>query len=200
MSSDDDPGVVSFTRMADGTAEDYRILQAHERRYLAGIADRVLAHMALLDGELGGYQVSRLEHCLQSATRAHRDGRDEEYVVCALLHDIGDVLAPYNHSEMAATMLAPFVSERNQWIVRHHGVFQGYYFFHHYGADREARNRYSGHPWYDATAEFCELYDQNCFDPTYGAEPLEFFAPLVRTVLAKPKHSIYAWHLPDAAA
>ncbi len=132
-----------------------------------------------------------LTHSLQTATRAKRDGRDNEYVVCALLHDIGDTLACANHGDLAATILEPFVSEKNHWIVKHHAIFQGYYFFHHLGLDRNMRDRYRDHQWWRDCAEFCEKYDQNSFDPKYDTLPLEAFEPAVRELFALPRKSIY---------
>ncbi len=178
---------VSFTRMDEGTKEEYDFLAGLEAAELAGFPDRVLGWLAGMD-EPSGYRLTRLEHSLQSATRAHRAGESEEYVVAALLHDIGDVLAPANHSAVAAELLKPYVSERIYWIVRHHGVFQGYYYFHHHGQDRDARDRYRDHPHYQATVDFCERYDQVSFDPGYAWEPLEFFEPMVRRVLASPQN------------
>ena len=145
----------------------------------------------MLAGDTGGYAVDRLTHSLQTATRAHRDGRDEEYVVCALVHDIGDTLASLNHAELAAVIVEPFVSELNHWIVKHHGIFQGYYFFHHIGLDRNMRDRYREHPHWQACADFCAAYDQNSFDPGYDTLPLAFFEPMVRRVFAAPKRSLY---------
>ncbi len=174
---------VSFTRMDNGTAEDYALLARLEAEEAEGFADRVLGWLRQMD-EASGYRITRLEHSLQAATRAVRAGEDEETVVCVLLHDVGDVLAPANHSAVAAEVLRPYVSERNYWIVRHHGVFQGYYYFHHYGRDRHARDRYRDHPLYQATIDWCENYDQVSFDPEYDWEPLEFFEPMVRRVLA----------------
>jgi len=186
---------VDFTRMEDGSAQDYELLESYEKDFVAGLADRVLAHLRLLDQSCGGHKVSRLEHSLQSASRAHRDGRDEEYVVCALLHDIGDLLACYNHSELAATILEPFVSEKNHWMVKHHGVFQGYYYFHHKGGNRDAREKYRGHEHFDYTAEFCELYDQCSFDPDYESMSLDEFEPMVRRVFKTPKRTLYTWNI-----
>lgn len=180
------PATVSFTRMADGTKADYALIDRHRQELLAALPDRVLEHLMLLANNTGAGKVNTLEHSLQTATRAHGDGRDEEYLVCALLHDIGDSMACYNHAEMSATVLEPFVSERNHWMVKHHGLFQGYYYFHHYGADRNARDKYKEHPHYDHTAEFCELYDQAAFDPGYENLPLDFFAPMVKRVLTRP--------------
>ena len=181
----------TFTAMRDATREDYRIIGRHSLEFFRGLPDRILTHLQLLAGDTGGYAVDRLTHSLQSATRAQRDGRDEEYVVCALVHDIGDTLASANHSELAATILQPFVSEENHWIVKHHGVFQGYYFFHHYDMDRNLRDRYRSSEHFRACAEFCEKYDQNCFDPDYDTLPLEAFEPAVRKVFAKPRRSLY---------
>jgi predicted HD phosphohydrolase len=178
--------VVSFTAMEDGTAADYDLLARLEEEELRKFPDRVLGWLRTME-DSAGYQVSRLEHSLQAATRAHRAGEDEETVVCVLLHDIGDHLAPANHSEVAAAVLRPYVSERNYWIVKHHGLFQGYYYFHHYGQDPLAREQFRDHPWYQATVDFCALYDQNSFDPDYDSEPLGFFEPMVRRVL-DPSH------------
>ena len=172
----------TFTAMRDGTREDYQIIARYDAEFSAGLADRILMHLRLLEGTTGGYAVDRLTHSLQTATRAQRDGRDDEYVVCALIHDIGDTLAPDNHSRFAASLLEPFVSDRNRWIVEHHGIFQGYYFFHHLGVDRNLRDRYRDHEWFGDCAEFCEKYDQNSFDPEYPTEPLESFESAVREV------------------
>jgi predicted HD phosphohydrolase len=188
-----------FTRMIDARPEDWQVIGASALRYQAGLPDRILDHLRLLRGDSGGYAVDRLEHSLQTATRAHRDGRDEEYVVCALLHDIGDTLASANHSELAATILQPFVSEENHWIVRHHGVFQGYYFFHHLGMDRNAREAYRGHPLFGECAAFCARYDQNSFDPDYETLPLAHFEPMVRKVFAVPRRSLYIHLAPGGA-
>ncbi len=183
--------VARFTRMEDGTKEDYEVLERIQQPFTDELADRVLEHLRQLEGSYGGMLVDRLAHSLQTATRAHRDGRDEEYVVCALLHDIGDMLATHNHADLAAAILKPFVSERNLWIVEHHAIFQGYYFWHHVGADRNAREKYRDHPHFDDTAEFCALYDQCSFDPDYDTLALEHFEPMLRRVFAKPKWTEY---------
>ncbi len=190
---------VGFTAMAEGTAEDYRLLATYENAELAGFPDRVLGWLRSMD-EHTGYQVTRLEHSLQAATRAHRAGEDEETVVCALVHDIGDVLAPGNHSEVVAALVRPYVSERNYWVLKHHGVFQGVYWFHHVGADPHARQRWADHPWYDDCVAFCADYDQNSFDPDYPSESLEFFEPMVRRVFAPGRvRSLETTPAPDGA-
>jgi predicted HD phosphohydrolase len=176
-----------FTRMEDGTKEDYEILERAQQPFVQELADRVLEHLRQLGGSYGGMLVDRLTHSLQTATRAHRDGRDDEYVVCALLHDIGDLLASHNHADLAAAILKPFVSEQNLWIVQHHAIFQGYYFWHHLGADRNAREKYRDHAYFADTAEFCARYDQCSFDPDYDTLPIEHFEPMLRRVFAAPK-------------
>lgn len=185
------PPETTFTRMQDATRDDYQVIALHAMGFMQGLPDRVLTHLQLLAGDTGGYAIDRLSHSVQTATRAHRDGRDEEYVVCALLHDIGDTLASTNHADLAATILYPFVAEKNHWIVKHHGIFQGYYFFHHLGLDRNVRDRYRDHPYWRDCAEFCAKYDQNSFDPEYDNLPLEFFAPMVQRLFATPHRSIY---------
>ena len=178
--------VVAFTAMAEGSREDYELLSRLEEEFAAGTAGRVLEQLRGLAGSLGGYRVDRLEHSLQSASRAYRDGADEELVVAALLHDAGDLLAPHNLSELAAAILRPYVSERTYWIVRHHGLFQSYYYAHHLGGDRHARDQYRDHPWYQAAVDFCHYWDQPSFDPEYQSLPLEFFEPMVRRIFARP--------------
>ena len=179
---------VRFTRMADGTAEDYALLDHYEEQYMTGLPDRLMESLDKLRTSFAGYQVSRYEHSLQSATRALRDGRDEEYVVAALLHDIGDELAPYTHGEMTGAILRPYVSDEIRWVVTYHGLFQMYYYAHHSGGDRNVRDRWKDNPNYDLTVEFCEKYDQNCFDPDYDSLPAEFFEPMVRRVFADAKY------------
>jgi predicted HD phosphohydrolase len=190
----------SFRRMVDGTPEEWAAVGISAVQYNKGLADRVLTHLKLLTDDFGGYAVTRLEHCLQTATRAHRDGRDEEYVVCALLHDIGDTLGSFNHADIAAAVLKPFVSEENLFMVEKHAVFQGYYFFEHFGLDKNARDAYRGHPLFSYTAEFCAKYDQCSFDPAYPSMKLEEFEPMVRSVMKFPKRSIYVRERSEAAS
>jgi len=180
-----------FREMLEGSKEDWDIIAEHSRHVNKGLAKRVLDQLKLLDGDYGGFPVDRLTHSLQTATRAHRDGRDEEYVVCALLHDIGDTLGSFNHPDVAAAILKPFVSEANHWMVANHGMFQGYYFFHHLGLDRNMRDQFRGNPHFEYCAQFCHLYDQSAFDPEYESESLEFFAPMVERLFAMPKNSMY---------
>ena len=181
---------VSFTSMADGTREDYELLGRFEEEFASETADRVLAHLRQLAGSLAGYQVDRLEHSLQTATRAYRDGADEEMVVAALLHDIDDLLAPLSHGELSALVLRPYVTERTYWIVKHHGLFQLYYYAHHVGGDRNARDKYRDHPWYQDAVDFCHRWDQSAFDPDYESLSLEFFEPMVRRVFAREPFSL----------
>ena len=181
-----------FREMKEGTKEDWAIIGAEYRAFAKGLPDRVLDHLRLLDGDFGGFPVCRLEHSLQTATRAHRDGRGEQYVVMALLHDIGDTLGSYNHPEVGAAIIKPFVTEEIHWICQNHGAFQGYYYFHFLGMDQNARDKFADHPHFEACREFCEKYDQSAFDPDYVSEPLEFFEPMVRRVMARPLASAYA--------
>lgn len=191
MSKDDSAPRATFTSMEASTQADWRIIGTEFVRFANRLPDRVLAHLALLDGDYGGFPVDRLTHSLQTATLAHRDGRDEEYVVCALLHDIGDTLGTFNHPDIAAAIVKPFVSEQNHWMVEKHGIFQGYYFFHHLGMNRDLRESFRDHPHFAYTAEFCAKYDGPAFDPAGEALPLAYFEPMVRRVLAAPRRSIY---------
>jgi len=181
----------TFRRMQDSTARDWAIIRPEAARFCAGLPDRVLAHLKLLEGDYGGFPIDRYTHCLQTATLALKDGRDEEYVVCALLHDIGDTLGAYNHPDVAAAILEPFVSEANHWMIRHHGVFQGHNFFHHIGLDRDMRDRYRDHPHYARTVEFIDRYDSPAFDADAQTYAIGVFEPMVRRVFAAPQRSLY---------
>ena len=173
---------VSFTEMKNGTKEDYLFLDKHEKDFASKTADRILKFMSGLTETLEGYQVSRLEHSLQTASRALREEASEEMVVASLLHDIGDEIEPLNNSELAAAVLKPFVSEKTRWIVEQHGLFQAYYYNHHYGKDRNLRDKFRGHEHFQDTINFCERWDQASFDPNYDTIPLKEFVPMVQRI------------------
>jgi predicted HD phosphohydrolase len=191
MSDQDQLARAQFHDMKEGTKEDWALIATDFQKFSKALPDRVLAHLKLLEGDYGGFPVDRLHHSLLTATLAMKDGRDEEYIVCALLHDIGDTLGSFNHPDIAAAILKPFVSEKNNWMVEKHGIFQGYYYFHHLGLDRNMREQFRGHEHYVYTAEFCEKYDSAAFHPGQECFPLEAFEPMVRRVFERPKRSIY---------
>ena len=175
--------------MKNGTKEDYLFLDKHEKDFASKTADRIIKYMSGLTETLEGYQVSRLEHSLQSASRAYKNKENEEMIVATLLHDIGDDLAPMNHSEYAAAILKPYVSERTHWIIEKHGEFQTYYYAHYLGGDKNKREKYKDHEYYQDTIDFCEKYDQNSFDPNYESLPLKFFEPIVKKVFSRKPYS-----------
>jgi predicted HD phosphohydrolase len=170
----------SFTNSSNSTKEDHMIISGQRAALEQSVPDRIIEQFEHLRNDYGGFPVDRLEHSVQSATRAERDGQDDEYVLCALIHDIGDPLAPDNHPDLAAAILKPFVSEANHWMVEHHGIFQGYYFWHHLGMDRNTRDRYADSPHYALTEEFCSEYDSPAFDPGYDSNPLGHYEALIR--------------------
>lgn len=178
---------VQWTRMEDGTKEDYEFLvpdfEQHARATLVG---NLCSMLEMMKGPKLGYQIDRYAHSLQSATRAAKNGERVDLVVGALLHDVADSFAPENHSDAAAALLAPYVDDETMWIVKHHGIFQGYYYFHHLGGDRDARERYEASPHYDACVHFCAEYDQNCFDPKYDIMALDEFVPMMQEVFDRP--------------
>ena len=176
---------VKFTAMRDGDREDYAFLEAHEIEYASKTADRLLDALVKLDESLSGYQITRLGHSLQAATRAWRDGADDDWIACALLHDIGDVYAPYNHDEYAAAILKPFVREQCTWVVEKHGDFQRKYYAHHTGGNPHARDRFAGHAYFDDCDQFCERWDQASFDPAYDTMTIEDFRPTIEGVFAR---------------
>ena len=173
---------VNFTEMKNGSKEDYELLEKYEKNFERKTADRLIKYLASQTTTLEGYQITRLEHSLQAATRAYKNGESEEMVVATLLHDIGDDLAPMNHSQYAASILRPYVSEKTYWIILHHGLFQTYYSAHHLGGDRNARDKFKSHKYYQDTVDFCEKYDQSSFDPNYKSMSLEEFEPMVKKI------------------
>ena len=178
--------IVSFTRMDEGSTEDYALLHKLERDYVNALPDRILAALRALDDSLSGYKVTRLEHSLQSATRAEHDGADDELVIAALIHDIGDDLAPENHSQMAASVIRPYVRAEVTWILEMHGLFQMYYYADKVGLDKDERERYRGHKWFDAAEKFCRDWDQMSFDPDYETKPLSHFEDRLRQIFSRP--------------
>ena len=176
---------VNFTEMKHGSKEDYELLEKYEHNFERETADRLLKYLASQTTTLEGYQITRLEHSLQAATRAFRNNESEEMVVATLLHDIGDELAPMNHSQYAASIIRPYVSEKTYWIINHHGLFQTFYSAHHLGGDRNARDKFKDHKYYQATVDFCEKYDQSSFDPDYKSMTLKEFEPMVKRIFSR---------------
>ena len=177
---------VSFRRMDEGTPADYALLNRLEDEFVAALPDRILAALEDLEHSLAGYQISRLEHSLQSATRAERDGADIELIVGALVHDLGDDLAPLNHSQLAAAIIRPYVRSEVAWIIEHHGVFQLHYCGGAMGFDKNAREIYRDHKWFGSCEKFCERWDQMSFDPDYTSYTLAHFEPMVREIFSRP--------------
>ena len=181
---------VKFNQMKDGTKEEYLFLDKHEQKYINGTADRLLKFMGGLKNTLEGYKITRLEHSLQTATRALNEKASDEMVVACLLHDIGDELAPLNHAECAATILKPYVSEKTHWIIEKHGIFQMYYYAHHLGGNKNEREKFKGHKYYDDTINFCENWDQKSFDPNFKSLTIKDFEPFVRKIFNRKPYSI----------
>ena len=180
---------VNFTEMKNGTKEDYQLLDKYEKSFERQTGERIIKYLASQTTTLEGYQITRLEHSLQTATRALNDKADDEMIVAALLHDIGDELAPLNHSEYAAAVLKPYVSEKTHWIVEKHGEFQMYYYVHHLGGNRNQREKYKGHKYYQDTINFCENWDQKSFDPNYKSLSLKDFEPYVKKIFSRTPYA-----------
>ncbi len=181
----------TFNSMTESTQEDWNLIMGQQLDFMAGLPDRILTHLEILRGDYGGFPIDRMEHCLQTAHLAAEAGEDEEYVVCALLHDIGDTLGSFNHADVAATILEPFVSEANHWMIKHHAIFQGYNFFHYIGLDRDLRDQFAEHEHYNRTLKFIAEYDDPAFDASAPKLELKLFEPMVRNVFAAPKRSLY---------
>lgn len=186
---------VSFRQMQDGTKEDYDFLGRLEQAYIDQLPERIMGALRALDATLSGYKITRLEHSLQTAARAEADGADDEMIVGALIHDLGDDLAPENHSRYAATIIQPYVREEVTWVVRHHGLFQTYFYAHHYGDDPNARDIYRDHPFYNACVRFCGDWDQTSFDPDYPTPSLAHFEDRIHAIFSRR-----AWAVVEGAA
>jgi len=186
-----------FKKMSDSSAEDWQSIMGEQMTFFKKLPDRILTHMTLLDGDYGGFPVDRLQHSLQTAELAAEAGEDTQYVVCALLHDIGDTLGSTNHADVAAAILQPFISEENLWMIKHHAIVQGYNFFHYLGLDRNMREQLIDHPYYQHTLRFVDNYDDLAFDSSKPTLSLDLFEPMVREVFAKPLNSIYQTALED---
>jgi predicted HD phosphohydrolase len=191
--ADEQLGHMHFHTMDDMSVEDFAVLRRVHEQNLAALPDLLLGMLDTLGGD-DAYPVDRRTHSIQAATRALRDGRDEEYVVMALLHDVTETLGPLNHGDVIAAILKPFISEANHWTLAHHPIFQTYYYGEHVGVDPHGRDAFRESPYFERTIEFCSLYDEVSFDPDYPLEPIETFEPMVRRVLAKP------WQPPTASA
>jgi len=176
---------VSFTKMEDGTEEDYVFLATHEHSFVLDLPNRIITALEKLRDSFSGYKIDRLEHSLQTATRAERDGADIDWIVSALVHDLGDDLAPLNHDSLAAAIIAPYVREECSWVIKHHGIFQYKYYADKIGLDPEARQKYKDSPYYEAAVRFCEDWDQTSFDPDYDTLQLEHFRPMVEKVFRR---------------
>lgn len=180
---------VSFTAMKNGTVNDYLLIAKNDNETATELPDRLIEHLKEMAEDAGAYQISRLDHVLQCATRAYNDKANDDWIIAALMHDIGDVLAPHTHGQVASEILRPFVNEEVTWVVRHHGIFQMHYNVSLSIGQRNSREEFKSHPFYQSAIDFCEKWDQCSFDPTYDSKPLEFFIPLVHKVFTRTPFS-----------
>ena len=181
-----------FRRMDEGTDADFQVLARVHTENMQKLPDLLMGMLGDLRAD-ANYPVDRLTHSLQTATRAMRDGADDELVVCALFHDVGESLGPVNHGEVVAAVLRPFISEQNHWVLEHHPLFQTYFYGQHLGLDPNGRDQYRDHPYYQACVDFTTNWDEVSFDATYPSEPIETFEPMVRRVLDR------RWEPPSTA-
>ena len=183
--SNNSNNTVTFTAMKDGTVEDYQIIQENDHVTAQELPERIMNHLREMALDDGAYQISRLDHVLQCATRAFRDSADDDWIVASLLHDLGDVLAPYSHGQVASEIIRPFVKKEVAWVVRNHGVFQMFYNKSLSPEERNRRDQFKHHPYYQLAVDFCENWDQCSFDPGYPCEELRFFEPVLRRVFSR---------------
>lgn len=182
---------VPSTSLSEIPASAWPDLASREHSFYAGQAGRFVLGLlgSMRDFPDHGYPVNVFRHSLQAASRCARAGEPDEMIVTALLHDIGEALTNVDHGKIAAAIVGPFVSKQCEWILEHHPVFQEYYYADKLGRDHRGREAFRGDEHFDATVRFCELFDQNSFDPSYDEMPLSTFEPLVERIFKRqPRH------------
>lgn len=177
--------IVDFTRADLATEEELRIIDNYFEDHIKGLPTRIIEALQGLSCYQMGYRVNQLEHSLQTATRALRDGSDQETIVCALLHDIGEHLAPINHGDFAAAILRPYVSPENAWMVHHHGILQSHNYLDGLSLDSNEYERLQEHPAFERTIRFYKMWDQISFDPNYDTLSLSVFIPMFESVFGQ---------------
>jgi predicted HD phosphohydrolase len=177
--------IATYARMDEGTVEDYAIMASYKPARLAELPDRLMGLLVGLGDKTDGSPIDGYAHSLQSATLAYHDGAEDETVFAALMHDIGQVYSEHNHSEVSAAILKPYLSERAYQVVKHHGIFQGYYYFDKIGRDKDEREQFRGHPAFEMTERFCRDYDQVSFDPDYETRPIDHFMPRMQAIFGR---------------
>jgi predicted HD phosphohydrolase len=177
--------IVNFTSADLATEEELKIIDNCFEDHVKGLAKRIIEALLDLRGYYMGYRVDQLEHSLQTATRSLRDGSDQETIVCALLHDIGETLAPVNHGEFAAAILRPYVSSENTWMVQYHGILQSDTYIHQVALDQNKGEQIEKHSAFEQTIRFCKMWDQISFDPNYDTLPLSVFVPMLESVFGQ---------------
>jgi predicted HD phosphohydrolase len=180
----------TFTRMDESTAEEWAHIGAESFKNQGRVADRILLLLESLGEIVDGFATDQLTHCLQTATRAERDGADDEVVLASLCHDIGKAISVPNHPAIAAEILKPYVRHEVYEMIRVHQDFQGRHYYAHFGMDANARETHRAEldaETFALAERFADLWDQTAFDPDYDTLPLEHFEPLVRKVFGQAR-------------
>lgn len=188
--SPDVPERASFTSMDVSTREEWLRIGMETGRNQSRVADNVLNLLRSLEAIEDGFVTNQLVHSLQTATLAERAGATEEVIVASLCHDIGKAISVPNHPAIGASILKPYVSDDVHFMIIAHQDFQGRHYYHHFGGDRDARNKYEGHPAFALAEQFADEWDQKAFDPNGETFPLDHFEPMVRRVFATPRMAV----------
>src|SRR5438309_1324025 len=186
LSNNFEESIMAFTRMDQGKIEDWMAIGQAVTIRQADMPAMIKSMLGKLEEQVDGFAVNQLQHGLQTATRAARDGAPEEMIVAALCHDIGKVISVENHPAIAAEILKPYVSWETYEIIRTHQDFQGRHYYALMGKDPEARGQYATEPWYELACVFTDGWDQTSFDPAYDTLPLSHFEPMIDRVFAAP--------------
>src|SRR5687768_12619783 len=156
----------TFTRMDQSTAEEWATIGVETAKNQSRVADRVLMLLESLGEIVDGFATDQLTHCLQTATRAERDGADDEVVVASLCHDIGKAISVPNHPAIAAEILKPYVREEVYDMIRVHQDFQGKHYYAHFGGNPEARETHRdalNGDTFTLAERFADDWDQTSF-------------------------------------
>ena len=171
-----------FTRMQDGTLEEWQIIAAAHYKHFKHTADTFIDLLKSLEQHTLGFACDQLQHALMAGTLARRAGASNEHIVIALCHDIGKSINVPNHGAIAAEMMKPYISEDSYHVIYNHQAFQGEYYYQYLGAPTDLRLQWNDESWYPLACKLVDEWDAPAFDPDFEVDSLESFIPLMREV------------------
>ena len=179
-----------FTRMQDGTAEDWAVIGAAHQEHFTKTPGHLMDMLRSLEKVSLGFACDQLQHSLMTGTLARRAGGSDEEVAIALLHDVGKAVSIPNHGAIAAELMRPYVSEDAYHVIYNHQSFQGKYYYEFAGASPNLRDDFRGESWYDLAVKLVDEWDAPAFDPDFEVDTLESFEPLLQEIFAQPRRML----------